>query len=231
VAVKSRIWRLLKTWEEKAVKELILVARKQKAAIVVDVPNDNSVRELKEGSYASEKKIFLNFGRLRRRLKEAAAWHGIPYYEKRLYSTVCPRCGEKMKELSSRRVKCICGFEAYRDDVPIIWAVKLYPQLISFSSSAGNCLKRFSGVAGGLLGQLRRLGGPGESCGCIPSSPHAASPFPLLRAGLLPAPAHGPRSLLETSSNTSLCASTSAASTRAKRKPGGCSASSDALVP
>ncbi|MFZ8838204.1 MAG: zinc ribbon domain-containing protein [Pyrobaculum sp.] len=134
VAVKSRIWRLLKTWEEKAVKELILTARKQKAAIVVDVPNDNSVRELKEGSYASKKKIFLNFGRLRRRLKEAAAWHGIPYYEKRLYSTLCPKCGGKMKELPSRRVRCICGFEAYRDEVPVFWATKLYPQLISFSS-------------------------------------------------------------------------------------------------
>ena len=135
VAVKSRIWRLLKTWEEKAVKELILTARKQKAAIVVDVPNDNSVRELKEGSYASKKKIFLNFGRLRRRLKEAAAWHGIPYCEERLYSTVCPRCGGKMSELPNRRVKCVCGFEAHRDEVPAMWAAKLYPKLTSFSNS------------------------------------------------------------------------------------------------
>jgi hypothetical protein len=65
VTVKSRIWRLVKTWEDEVVKELIWMARKRKAAVVVDIPDDNSVRELKESSYTSEKKIFLNFGRIR----------------------------------------------------------------------------------------------------------------------------------------------------------------------
>jgi putative transposase len=135
VAVKSRIWRLLRAWEDGAVKELIWMARKRKAAIVVDVPDDESVRELKEDGYVSERKVFLNFGHIRRRLEGLAEWYGIPYREERLYSTICPHCGSKMEELPNRRVKCQCGFEAHRDETPFYWAVKLYPKLISFFDS------------------------------------------------------------------------------------------------
>jgi putative transposase len=102
----------------------------------VDVPDDESVRELKEGSYASEKKVFLNFGRIRRRLRGLAEWYGIPYREERLYSSICPRCGRKMEELPSRRVRCACGFKTHRDEVPALWAAKRFPELISFSSSS-----------------------------------------------------------------------------------------------
>ena len=36
----------------------------------------------------------------------------MPYREERLYSTVCPRCGRKMKGLPSRRMRCVvCGVE------------------------------------------------------------------------------------------------------------------------
>jgi putative transposase len=138
MAVKSRIWRLLRTWEDEAVKELIWSARKRKAAIVVDVPDDESMRELKEGNYKAEKKVFLNFGRIRRRLQGLAEWYGVPYREERLYSTICPRCGRKMEELPNRRVRCACGFEAHRDEVPIYWAQRRFPELItpSFSSSS-----------------------------------------------------------------------------------------------
>jgi putative transposase len=135
VAVKSRIWRLLQAWEDDAVKELIWMARKRKAAIVVDVPDDKSIRELKEGNYVSERKVFLNFGRIRRRLKGLAEWYGIPYREERLYSTICPHCGAEMEEQPNRRVRCACGFETHRDEVPAFWAVKLYPKLVSFSGS------------------------------------------------------------------------------------------------
>ncbi len=127
VAVNSRVWRLLRAWEDRVVKELIWMARKRKAAIIVDVPEDKSIRALKEGFYATEKKIFLNFGRLRRRLKGLAEWYGVPYREVRLYSTICPRCGAKMEELPNRRVKCTaCGFETHRDEVPFYWASKRF---------------------------------------------------------------------------------------------------------
>jgi len=133
VAARKRIWRILRSWEDEAVKKLVRLAIQHRAAIAADAPIDESIRELKEG-YVAERKIFLNFGRFRRRLKGAAAWHGVPYCEERLYSTLCPRCGGKMMALPSRRVRCICGFEAHRDEVPVFWATKLYPQLISFSS-------------------------------------------------------------------------------------------------
>jgi putative transposase len=112
MAVKSRIWRLLRTWEDEAAKKIVGLARQYKAAVVVDIPNDESMRELKEGGYVSEKKVFLNFGRIRRRLQGLAEWYGVPYREERLYSTICPRCNAKMEELPNRRVKCKCGFEA-----------------------------------------------------------------------------------------------------------------------
>jgi len=142
MAVKSRIWRLLRTWEDEAVKELIWMARKRKAAIVVDVPDDDSIRELKEGGYASEKKVFLNFGRIRRRLQGLAEWYGVPYREERLYSTICPRCNAKMEELPNRRVKCKCGFEAHRDEVPIYWAQRRFPELITPSFSSPSAVLR-----------------------------------------------------------------------------------------
>ena len=138
MAVKSRIWRLLRTWEDDAVKELIWLARKRKAAIVVDAPDDESIRELKEGNYKAERKTFLNFGRIRRRLQGLAEWYGIPYREERLYSTICPRCGRKMSVLPDRRVRCACGFSAHRDEVPVYWAQRRFRELItpSFSSSS-----------------------------------------------------------------------------------------------
>jgi putative transposase len=136
MAVKSRIWRIIRVWEDEAVKKLVQLAIQYKAMIVVDIPYDESIKTLKEGRYVAKRKIFLNFGRVRRRLKGLAEWYGISYREERLYSTMCPVCGRKMKELSNRRVRCACGFEAHRDEVPIFWAVKRFHELTSpFSGS------------------------------------------------------------------------------------------------
>jgi len=128
-AVRSRLWRLLRQWEDEAARKIVRLAQQYKAAIVADVPLDESMRELKEGNYAAERKIMLNFGRLRRRIRELAEWHGILYREERLYSTICPVCGAKMEELPERRVRCQCGFEAHRDEVPIAWAQKRFREL------------------------------------------------------------------------------------------------------
>ncbi len=137
MATQSRIWRLLRSWEDEAVKKIVRLALQYKAAIVIDVPDDNSVKELKEGNYKAEKKVFLNFGRIRRRLRGLAEWY-VPLREERLYSTVCPICGAKMEELPNRRVKCQCGFEAHRDEVPFRWAMRRFRELTtpSFSSSS-----------------------------------------------------------------------------------------------
>jgi len=134
-STKSRLWRLLRNWEDEAAKKIVKLAVRYKAAIVTDVPLDESMRELKEGNYAAERKIMLNFGRLRRRIRELAEWHGILYREERLYSTICPICGAKMEELPERRVRCQCGFEAHRDEVPVAWAQKRFKELITPSFS------------------------------------------------------------------------------------------------
>jgi putative transposase len=126
-AAKSRMWRLLRSWEDEAAKKLVHLALQYRAAVIVDVPEDSSIRALKEGGYSPEKKILLNFGRLRKRLKGLAEWYGIPYREERLYSTRCPHCGTKMEEQKRRRVKCTaCGFEAHRDEVPFYWAIQAF---------------------------------------------------------------------------------------------------------
>jgi putative transposase len=136
MATKSRMWRLLRTWEDETAKKIVRLALQYKAMVIVDVPDHNSIKALKEGNYASERKTFLNLGRIRRRLQGLAEWYGVPYRKERLYSTVCPRCGRKMEELPNRRMRCVCNFEAHRDEVPALWAMKRFPELISFSSSS-----------------------------------------------------------------------------------------------
>ena len=117
-SAKSRLWRLLRQWEDEAARKIVKLAVRYKAAIIADIPLDESMRELKEGNYAAERKIMLNFGRLRRRIRELAQWHGILYREERLYSTICPVCGAKTEELPKRRVKCQCGFKAHATRCP-----------------------------------------------------------------------------------------------------------------
>jgi putative transposase len=136
-SAKSRLWRLLREWEARAARELVLLARKRKAAIVIDVPDDGSVRELKQSQkYPAGRKALLDLGRLRRRVKALAEWHGVPYIEARLYSTVCPRCETKMVEQQNRRVKCPkCGLEAHRDSVPIMWAQRRFGELLQTAKS------------------------------------------------------------------------------------------------
>jgi len=128
---KSRLWRLLRSWEDETAKKIVKLATQHKTAIIADVPRDESMRQLKEGNYSAEKKIMLNFGRLRSRIRELAERHGVSYREERLYSTICPLCGGEMDEAPNRRVACRCGFEANRDEVPIHWAVKQFKELLT----------------------------------------------------------------------------------------------------
>ncbi|MEM1519650.1 MAG: hypothetical protein QXF78_05430, partial [Pyrobaculum sp.] len=74
---KSRLWRLLRHFEDEMAKKLVRLAVQYKATIVVDVPLDETMRKLKEGRYSPGKKNYLEV-RLRRRLK-LAEWYGVPY--------------------------------------------------------------------------------------------------------------------------------------------------------
>ena len=135
-AAKSRLHRLLRQFGDEAARKIVRLALRYKAVVVVDAPEDKSMRKIKEGRYNSRRKALLNIGRLRRRIEQLAEWYGVPYREERLYSTVCPKCNSKMEELPGRRVRCPkCGFEAHRDEVPLLWAAKLFRQIQTSSFS------------------------------------------------------------------------------------------------
>ena len=138
VVTQSRLYRILRKFEDEMAKKIVRLALQYKAAIIVDAPEDESMRKLKEGRYNPQKKVYLDVGRLRRRIEQLAEWYGVPYREVRLYSTVCPHCGAKMEELPNRKVRCPkCGLEAARDKIPLLWAAKRFSELLqppSFSS-------------------------------------------------------------------------------------------------
>ncbi|MCU7788149.1 zinc ribbon domain-containing protein [Pyrobaculum sp. 3827-6] len=131
-ALKSRLWRLWRQWTVEVTKKIVKLAMQYKAAIVVDKPLDESIRELKESEKVKPgAKKYLDVGRFAKRLRGLAEWYGVPYREERLHSTICPVCGSKMEELPNRRVRCVtCGFEPQRDEVPIIWAQKKFREIL-----------------------------------------------------------------------------------------------------
>jgi putative transposase len=136
-AAKSRLYRLLGEWQRETARFIVRLALQYRAAIAIDVPDDGSMRELKKNnSYPADGKALLNFGKLRRLIEGLAEWHGVPYIEAKLYSTVCPNCGTKMLELQNRRVGCPrCGLEAGRDEVPAMWAQRRFGELLKMAKS------------------------------------------------------------------------------------------------
>ena len=63
-ALRSRLWRLWRQWTVEAAKKIIKLAAQYKAAVVVDKPMDESIRELKEGEGVKPSaKKYLNVGR------------------------------------------------------------------------------------------------------------------------------------------------------------------------
>jgi putative transposase len=131
----GKVWRLWREFVEKAAKRIVDLAVQYKAGIVIDEPLAESMQKLKEGGQVRRgAKKYLDVGRLVRRITERGEWHGVPIRVLRLYSTVCPKCGAKMEELPDRRVRCQCGFEAQRDEVPIIWAQKRYREILPLFS-------------------------------------------------------------------------------------------------
>ena len=62
-------------------------------------------------------------------LENLLSWYGIYWEEKRLYSTTCPICGNKLilteKTRRTRIMVCYsCGFKEDRDNIPLYWAIK-----------------------------------------------------------------------------------------------------------
>jgi putative transposase len=77
-------------------------------------------------------------------LENLLSWYGIYWEEKRLYSSICPVCGNKLipedreKSKRVRIMKCNnCGFKEDRDNIPLYWAIKL---LSALKDEASSCL-------------------------------------------------------------------------------------------
>jgi putative transposase len=101
-------------------------ALKYRAKVVIDDVLEESRRELlEEGLPNGLAKVYLsNTRRFVKLLVNQLRWHGIPFEFRRLYSTVCPKCGAKMRELPGRVVRCgKCGLSAHRDLVPVMWSL------------------------------------------------------------------------------------------------------------
>jgi putative transposase len=130
-----RLWREIKrgrrrlhaTVKDKAqwlATKLARKALKHRAKVVIDDVLEESRRELlEEGLRGRLVKIYLSgTRRFAKLLVSQLQWHGVQYESKRLYSTLCPKCGDEMEELPGRVVRCgSCGFSAHGDLVPVMW--------------------------------------------------------------------------------------------------------------
>jgi putative transposase len=103
-------------------------ALKYRARVVIDSVLEESRRELIEERLPNGlAKVYLSgIKRFVRLLVNQLRWYGIPYEFRRLYSTICPKCGTKMKESHDRIMKCeSCGFSTHRDLVPVVWHLSI----------------------------------------------------------------------------------------------------------
>ncbi|WP_167827641.1 zinc ribbon domain-containing protein [Pyrobaculum islandicum] len=130
--LKSKRFGVIRDAVVKMAKELVGLAVKYHAAIVVDGIDERTYSARKQsGEGGARKHLYDGLGQLRRRLQRLAQWYGLPYREVRLYSTVCPRCGAKMREAGGRRMQCpACGFSDHRDNIPIYWAKRRYWEIL-----------------------------------------------------------------------------------------------------
>ena len=124
----KRMWRklyaYLRDFVQKLASRLAKKAVRHSARVVIDDMFDESRRELLEEKISSSLvKIYLSG--VRRFVKlfvNQLRWYGVPYEFRRLYSTLCPKCGAKMKELPGRAMRCEnCNFSTHRDFVPVMW--------------------------------------------------------------------------------------------------------------
>jgi len=126
--LRRKLYNYLKDFTNKAVHETVNFALKYRAKVVIDDVVEESRRDLLEEKLPSGlAKLYLTY--IRRfvdLLANQARWYGLTVEFRRLYSTICPRCGSQLEQREGRRMVChVCGFKADRDMVPILWAQKL----------------------------------------------------------------------------------------------------------
>lgn len=120
-----------KTWIQQTADRIVRRIRRmskrrgKQPLVLIDVPEDASLRG------TPLQRTLLSF---RRYFENILSWYGVYWKEERLYSTKCPRCGERL--VLKRRTKRMrvmicprCGFEEDRDRVPLCWALSKLPAL------------------------------------------------------------------------------------------------------
>jgi len=122
--LRRKLYRYLRDFANKSAHEVVALALKFKAKIVIDDVIEESRRELlEEGLSSGLAKLYLSYiRRFVKLLVNQARWYGLPVEFRRLYSTVCPRCKSQLEQRENRLMACrVCGFKADRDVVPILW--------------------------------------------------------------------------------------------------------------
>lgn len=120
-----------KTWVQQGASRLIKRIRRmarrrgKQPLVIIDVPDHSSLRGM------ALQRTLLSFAK---RLENLLSWYGVYWVEKRLYSSVCPVCGARLrllKRTKNRRIMACtkCGFREDRDNVPLYWALKILPAL------------------------------------------------------------------------------------------------------
>ena len=117
----SKAW--IQQTSDRIVRRVRRIARRhgKEPLVLIDSPEDSSLR----GS--SLQRTLLSFAKY---LENILSWYGVYWEEKRLYSTVCPRCGARLElKRTTKRTRIMacpkCGFEEERDTVPLHWAIKI----------------------------------------------------------------------------------------------------------
>jgi len=125
--LRRKLHRYLRDFVNKSVHEIVGIALRYRAKVVIDDVIEESRRELlEEKSPNGLAKLYLVY--IRRfvdLLANQAKWYGLPVEFRRLPSAICPICGARLEQREGRLMVCpSCGFRANRDEVPIHWAKK-----------------------------------------------------------------------------------------------------------
>jgi putative transposase len=126
--LRSRAYRLIRAEAVFLARKLTKKALRYRAMVVIDDVDWESLRELLTRKYGVKvgKLLLSGLKRFVKLLVTQLQWYGVPYRFRRLYSTVCPKCGHRLTQVEGRVMVCgNCGFKAPRDMVPMYWALKV----------------------------------------------------------------------------------------------------------
>jgi putative transposase len=121
---RRKLYAIVRNMAQWLVSKLAKKALRYRAKVVIDDMLEESRRELLEERLPQglAKVCLYGVRRFAKLLVGQLRWHGIPFEFRRLYSTICPRCGNRMERLPGRIMRCDrCGLSAHRDLVPVMW--------------------------------------------------------------------------------------------------------------